>query len=72
MNIPENKNKQPGEEIELREEKKPRSIGPVPRSLTRWNLAVTLFFILLLALAVILIPYPYSDGESVLRHLLTR
>ena len=57
--------------IELRGEKEPRHIGEIPRSLTRWNLIVTLFFLLALFLAAALIPYPYSGGESILRHLLS-
>lgn len=58
--------------IELRDEKPPRSIGAIPGWLTRWNIAVTLLFFLGLILAVTLIPYPYSGGESILEHLLGR
>ena len=59
-----------GEVIELRSEKAPRSIGAIPRSLTVWSLLVTLFFFAAIILAVCLIPYPYSRGESILQHLL--
>ncbi|MDE7081464.1 MAG: hypothetical protein K2O78_07430 [Muribaculaceae bacterium] len=59
-----------GEEIELRSEKAPRSIGAIPRNLTVWSLAVTLLFFAAIILAVSLIPYPYSHGESILQHLL--
>lgn len=59
-----------GKEIELRSEKPPRSIGAIPRNLTVWSLAVTLLFFAAIILAVSLIPYPYSHGESILQHLL--
>ena len=35
--------------------------------LTQWIVAIVL---LALLLVVCLVPYPYSDGESILRHLL--
>ncbi|MDE6448226.1 MAG: hypothetical protein K2L35_07895 [Muribaculaceae bacterium] len=58
--------------IELRDEKPPRTIGAIPRWLMCWNLIVTLLFMIGLLLAMTLIAYPYSHGESILEHLLGR
>lgn len=57
-------------EIELRSGKVRAMAGDIPRRLMVIGLTVMLFIILLLAAALILIPYPYSEGESILRHMM--
>ncbi len=56
--------------IELRSEKVRRLIGEIPPSLVRWGIAVILIVFIALIAAVSLLPYPYSNGESILRHVL--
>lgn len=56
--------------IELRSEKVRKFLGKIPPSLVRWGtVIITVIFLALLA-TVCLIPYPYSNGESILQHLL--
>lgn len=56
--------------IELRSEKVRKLLGEIPPSLVRWGtVIITVIFLALLA-TVCLIPYPYSNGESILHHLL--
>ena len=58
------------DKIELRSEKVRKLIGEIPPSLVRWGTAIiTIVFLALLA-AVCLLPYPYSNGESILRHFI--
>ncbi len=58
------------DKIELRSEKVRQLIGEIPSSLVRWGtIIITIVFIAILA-AVCLLPYPYSNGESILRHFL--
>lgn len=55
--------------IELRSEKVRKILGDIPPSLIRWGTVIlTVVFLGLLAI-VCLLPYPYSDGESILQHL---
>lgn len=54
----------------LRSEKVRRLIGEIPPSLVRWGIAVTAIIFIGLLAAVCLLPYPYSDGEAILFHLL--
>ena len=56
--------------IELRSEKVRQLIGEIPSSLVRWGIAVIAIVFIALIAAVCLLPYPYSNGESILRHLL--
>lgn len=57
------------ENIELRSEKVRNLLGEIPPSLVRWStVIITVIFLALLA-TVCLIPYPYSNGESILRHI---
>ncbi|MDE6532334.1 MAG: hypothetical protein K2M27_02215 [Muribaculaceae bacterium] len=58
------------ERIELRSEKVRRLTGEIPPSLTRWGIAILLSVSVGLIVALCLIPYPYSDGESILRHII--
>ena len=57
------------ENIELRSEKVRNLLGEIPPSLVRWStVVITVIFLAVLA-TVCLIPYPYSNGESILRHI---
>lgn len=66
----EQNNNTPHDRIELRSEKVRRLIGEIPPSLVRWGIAVIVIVFIALIAAVSLLPYPYSDGESILRHFL--
>lgn len=54
--------------IELRSEKVRNLIGEIPPSLVRWGTAVIVLIFLLLLTAICFLPYPYSNGESIIRH----
>lgn len=54
----------------LHSEKVQRLLGSMPRGLGLLGIAVTLFIFIALLLAVCLIPYPLSHGESILAHIL--
>lgn len=60
------------DKIELRSEKVRKLIGEIPPSLVRWGTAIIALIIIALLAAVCLLPYPYSDGESIIEHLLGR
>lgn len=56
--------------IKLRSEKVQKLVGEIPPSLIRWGtIIIAIVFIALLA-AVCFLPYPYSNGESILKHFL--
>lgn len=56
--------------IELRSEKVRKLIGEIPPSLVRWGTAIIIIIFIALLAAVCLLPYPYSNGESILRHFI--
>ncbi len=56
--------------IELRSEKVRKLIGEIPPSLVRWGTAIIVIIFIALLAAVCLLPYPYSNGESILRHFI--
>lgn len=56
--------------IELRSEKVRRIIGTIPPALVRWNITVLIVILFVLIAVVCCIPYPYGEGESILRHIL--
>jgi hypothetical protein len=58
------------DKIELRSEKVRQLIGEIPPSLVRWGIAIIAIVFIALIAAVCLLPYPYSNGESILRHLI--
>lgn len=58
------------EKIELRSEKVRHLIDEIPPALVRWGIAIVAAITAVLILAVCLLPYPYSGGESIIRHLL--
>lgn len=58
--------------IDLRSEKVRRLIGEIPPRLVRGGIIVMLIIFLALLAAICLLPYPYSSGESILRHITGR
>lgn len=58
------------DKIELRSEKARQLIGEIPPSLVRWGIAIIAIVFIALIAAVCLLPYPYSNGESILQHFL--
>ena len=56
--------------IELRSEKVRELLGEIPPSLVRWGTAIIAIVFIGLVAAVCLLPYPYSNGESILRHFI--
>ncbi|MCH5239449.1 MAG: hypothetical protein J1F38_04445 [Muribaculaceae bacterium] len=54
--------------IELRSEKVRNLIGEIPPSLVRWGTVVIVLIFLLLLTALCLLPYPYSNGETIIKH----
>lgn len=58
------------DKIELRSEKVRKLIGEIPPSLVRWGTAIIAIVFIALLSAVCLLPYPYSNGESILRHFI--
>lgn len=57
-------------EIELRSEKVRNLLGEIPSSLVRWGTVVIVAVFLVLLLVVCFMPYPHSQGESILQHFL--
>lgn len=55
--------------IELRSEKVRNLIGEIPPSLIRWGTVIIVAIFLALILVLCFVPYPYSNGESILQHL---
>lgn len=58
------------DKIELRSEKVRQLIGEIPPSLVRWGTAIIAIVFIALLTAVCLLPYPYSNGESILQHFI--
>lgn len=56
--------------IELRSEKVRNLLGEIPPALVRWGTVIIVAIFLALLLVVCFMPYPYSNGESILQHLL--
>lgn len=63
-------NKTTPDKIEIRSEKVRQLIGDIPPSLVRWGTAIIATIFIALIVAVCLLPYPYSNGESILQHLI--
>lgn len=55
--------------IELRSEKVRNILGEVPNKLMRWGIAVTCMIFALLIAAVLLLKFPYGQGETIFDHL---
>lgn len=58
------------DKIELRSEKVRKLIGEIPPSLVRWGTVIIAIVFFALLAAVCLLPYPYSHGETILRHFI--
>ena len=58
-----------GTEIELRSEKVRNLLGEIPPALVRWGTVIIVAILLTLLLVVCFVPYPHSQGESILQHL---
>ena len=58
------------EGMEMHPEKVRRLLGEIPPALVRWGIVVMAIVFVGLIAAVCLLPYPYSDGESILFRLL--
>ena len=58
------------DKIELRSEKVRKLIGEIPPSLVRWGTVIIAIILIGLLMAVCLLPYPYSNGESIFEHLI--
>lgn len=57
------------DKIELRSEKVRKLLGEIPPSLVRWGLVIMFAIFVALLAVVCLLPYPYSNGESIIEHL---
>ena len=57
-------------DIALRSEKVRNLLGEIPPALVRWGTVIIVAIFLALLLVVCFVPYPYSQGESILQHLL--
>ncbi len=58
------------DKIELRSEKVRKLIGEIPPSLVGWGIAIIAIVFLALLAAVCLLPYPYSNGETIIIHII--
>lgn len=57
-------------EIELRSDKVRNLLGEIPPSLVRWGTVIIVAIFMILLLIVCFVPYPHSQGESILQHIL--
>lgn len=62
--------KKSSNEIELRSEKVRNLLREIPSSLIRWGTVIIIAIFLILLLVVCFMPYPYSNGESILQHII--
>lgn len=56
--------------IEIRSEKVRKLIGEIPPALVRWGTAIIALIFIALFVSVCFLSYPYSNGESILQHLI--
>lgn len=56
--------------IELRSEKVRKLLGKIPSSLVIWGTAIIAIILFILLTVICLLPYPYSDGETIIEHLM--
>ena len=56
-------------DIELRSEKVRNLLGEIPPLLVRWGTVIIVAVFLILLLVVCFVPYPHSQGESILQYL---
>lgn len=58
------------DKIELRSEKVRQLIGEIPPSLVRCGTVIIAIVFIALITALCLLPYPYSNGESIIQHFI--
>lgn len=56
--------------MEIRSEKVRKFLGEIPSSLVWWGVSVIAICFVFLIAAVCLLPYPYSNGESIISHII--
>lgn len=56
--------------LDFRSKKVQDLLGEIPHSLVRWGTVIIMAIFLALLLTVCFMPYPYSNGESILQHWL--
>lgn len=56
--------------IELRSEKVRNLLGEIPPAWVRYGTVIIVAIFLMLLLIVCFMPYPYSNGESILQHII--
>lgn len=56
--------------IELRSEKVRNLLGEIPPALVRYGTVIIVAIFLMLLLIVCFMPYPYSNEESILQHII--
>ena len=56
-------------ELKLRSEKVRNLLGEIPPALVQWGTVIIVAIFLILLLVVCFVPYPHSQGESILQHL---
>ncbi|ROS88786.1 hypothetical protein EEL39_06610 [Muribaculaceae bacterium Isolate-080 (Janvier)] len=57
-------------QIELRSEKVRNFLGEIPPALVRWGTIIIIVIFIVLISVVCFMPYPYSEGESIIQHIL--
>ena len=65
-----NSNKKTLHKTELRSEKVRNLLGEIPPALVRCGTVIIVAIFLILLLVVCFMPYPYSNGESILQHVI--
>ena len=66
----EKKKNESHDKIELRSENVRNLLGEITPSLVRWGTLIIVAIFLVLLLVVCFMPYPHSQGESILQHIL--
>jgi hypothetical protein len=61
--------KKTSSEVELHSKEKCNLSGAIFTSHIRWNTVIIVAIFLILLLAICFIPFPYSNGESILQHI---
>ncbi len=56
--------------MELRSEKVRNLLGEIPPFLVEWGTVIIVAIFLILLMVVCFVPYPHSQGESILQHVL--
>lgn len=61
--------KKESSELKLQSEKVRNLLGEIPPALVQWGTVIIVAIFLILLLVVCFVPYPHSQGESILQHL---